>query len=317
MKILVTGAAGFIGSHLCEELLKNENHEVIGLDAFVSPYTPRWIGEQNLHLLKNHPRFTLIEQDLLTAAWENLLPQVEIIVHLAGMPGVRSSWGTDFAAYVTHNILATQRLLEGCRQHPVQKLIYGSTSSVYGEKTGKVNELASTQPLSPYGVTKLTGEQLCRVYHHNHRVPAVILRFFTVYGPRQRPDMAFHRFIRFMLEGQPIPVYGDGKQSRDFTFVEDCVKGIASTLDAKEIIGETINIGGKERATVLECISMIEELFSRKVQLQFTGKAIGEPKHTWADIEKAKKLLNYEPKVDLRSGLAREIADLRQLYTNS
>ncbi|MDF2959651.1 MAG: UDP-glucose 4-epimerase [Paenibacillus sp.] len=310
MKILVTGAAGFIGSHLCERLLQDKSHEVIGLDAFIKSSTPVKAREHNLRHLLQHPRFTFIKQDLLKVQWDHFLPSVDIVYHLAGMPGVRSSWGEDFKAYITNNIEATQRLLEGCRTYPVKKFVYASTSSVYGEKTGQVNEAALTQPLSPYGVSKLTGEQLCRVYAHNDGIPAVILRFFTVYGPRQRPDMAFHRFISHILQNKPIPINGDGNQTRDFTYVEDCVSAIAATAHAENIIGETINIGGKERASVLDCIAILEELFAAKVKLQFMGKAYGEPRHTWADINKAQSLLGYEPKTDLRKGLKAEIIDI-------
>ncbi|BBH21091.1 putative UDP-glucose epimerase YtcB [Paenibacillus baekrokdamisoli] len=310
MKILVTGAAGFIGSTLCERLLQEESYEVIGLDALIPSSTPVRAREHNLSQLLRHPRFTFIRQDLLKISWESLLPNVDIVYHLAGIPGVRSSWGDDFKTYIMNNIEATQRLLEGCRQYPVKKFIYASTSSVYGEKTGQVNEAAITEPLSPYGVSKLTGEHLCKVYAHNDNIPVVILRFFTVYGPRQRPDMAFHRFITHILHNKPITIYGDGHQTRDFTYVEDCVTAIAAAAAAEGIIGETINIGGKERASVLECISMIEDIFGKKVELRYMGKAFGEPRHTWADISKAQTLLGYEPTTDLCKGMKAEILDI-------
>lgn len=314
MKIVVTGAAGFIGSHLCERLLQDEQVEVIGLDAFVPSASPVWMRESNLHGLLRHPRFTLVKQDLRSVSWEQLLPKVEIVLHLAGMPGVRSSWGEDFKAYITHNIAATQRLLEGCKRYNIRKFIYASTSSVYGQKTGPVAESAGVEPLSPYGVSKLTGEHLCKVYDSNEHLPVVILRFFTVYGPRQRADMAFHRFIRRMLENKPIPLYGDGRQSRDFTYIADCVEAVARAVYADGLIGETINIGGKARATVLECIAILEELFGRKAELQRVGDIYGEPKQTWADISKAQSLLGYQPQTDLRSGLEAEYRFLRNLY---
>ncbi|MFD0675762.1 MULTISPECIES: NAD-dependent epimerase/dehydratase family protein [unclassified Paenibacillus] len=310
MNILVTGASGFIGSHLCERLLQNENNNVIGLDAYIKSSTPVKARKYNLSRILQHPRFTFIKQDLLKINWENLLPNIDVVYHLAGIPGVRSSWGKDFKTYIRNNIEATQHLLEGCRQFPVKKFIYASTSSVYGEKTGQVSESASTEPLSPYGVSKLTGEQLCKVYAHNDNIPVVILRFFTVYGPRQRPDMAFHRFINHILQNKPITIYGDGNQTRDFTYVEDCVTAVAAAATAEGIIGETINIGGKERASVLECISIIEEIFGTKADRQYMGKAYGEPRHTWADISKAQSLLGYEPKIDLRQGLKAEIMDI-------
>lgn len=312
MKILVTGAAGFIGSHLCERLLQDPQHEVIGLDAIIPSSTPHQIRLYNLRHLLQHQRFTFVQQNLLLADWDTLLPGIDIVYHLAGMPGVRSSWGHDFIHYIEHNIEATQRLLEGVSAHPVDKFIYASTSSVYGEKFGPVAETASAAPLSPYGVSKLTGEHLCHVYAHNHHIPVTILRFFTVYGPRQRPDMAFHKFIRHILNNKPIPINGDGSQTRDFTYVDDCVAAIAATAYAERIIGETINIGGKERASVLDCIAILEELLDKKAARQFMGKPIGEPSQTWADISKAEKLLRYSPRTDLRTGLYAEIKDIRE-----
>lgn len=314
MKILVTGAAGFIGSHLCEFLLSDKKISVIGIDGFLG-FTNHSIKQRNLKNLMNHPRFQFVKEDLLYINWSDHLNDVDVIYHLAGMPGVRSSWGKDFKIYVDYNINATQRLLEACRTLPIKKFIYASTSSAYGDQTGKVSEDMSCSPLSPYGVTKLTGEYLCKVYQENDDIPIVILRYFTVYGPRQRPDMAFHRFIKRMLLNEPIQVYGDGKQTRDFTFISDCVKGTAAVLHAKNcVIGETINIGGKERASVLETISILEEILQKKANIQMTGTTRGEPKHTWADISKAEKLLNYQPIVSLREGLQKEIDDLKLLY---
>lgn len=314
MKILVTGAAGFIGSHLCERLLQDKNHEVVGIDNYVPSGTPKWIKENNLRQLSSYPGFTFAELDLIHAPLAHYLADVDIVFHLAAIPGVRSSWGNDFAAYIANNILATQKLLEACRRSSIQKFVYASTSSVYGDKTGSVSERAGVAPLSPYGVSKLTGEQLCRVYYKNDGVPVVVLRFFTVYGPRQRPDMAFHRFIRQMLQNEAITLYGSGHQTRDFTYIRDCVEGIASAVDAEGIIGHTLNIGGKERASVLECIGLLEQLLSVKAKLAWIGPTYGEPQHTWADIRKARRLLKYEPKTDLKYGLSREIAYIRELY---
>lgn len=314
MKILVTGAAGFIGSHLCERLLQNPQNEVIGIDVFLPYGTSRCIRERNLQNLLHSSRFTFIEDDLLHVNWNTLLEGVDIIYHLAGVPGVRSSWGQDFTLYVTNNIIVTQRLLEACLTFPIKKFIYTSTSSVYGQKDGKVTETSEPTPLSPYGVTKLSGEHLCRVFYQNDGLPITILRLFTVYGPRQRPDMAFHKFIKRTLTNETIEIYGDGQQTRDFTFISDCVNAIASAATSENIVGETINIGGKERASLLTCLSILEEGLGQKFNVRYTGSTYGEPHHTWADITKAQKLLNYDPQITLKEGLLKEIEDLKDLY---
>ncbi|HET7658246.1 MAG TPA: NAD-dependent epimerase/dehydratase family protein [Bacillales bacterium] len=313
MRIVVTGAAGFIGSHLCEYFLR-KGHHVIGIDGLVGAGSET-VRNRNLKKSEWYPRFQLKKVNLLDTDWHPLLENVNAVFHLAGMPGVRTSWGKDFKQYVNHNILATQRLLEACRHHKqIEKLVYISTSSVYGETSGKTVEDQLPSPLSPYGVSKLTGESLCHVYHKAYGVPIVVLRYFTVYGPRQRPDMAFHRFIHQLFVGSPISVYGDGKQTRDFTYVADCVEATASVLNANQVIGETINIGGKERASVLDVIALLEDITGIKAVLEFQGESKGEPKQTWADIRKAENLLNYEPKTKLQDGLRKEVEDLTELY---
>lgn len=313
MKILVTGAAGFIGSYLCEKLLKDPINRIIGVDSFIGP-TPINLKQFNLQSLKNQPRFQFIEMDLMTADLDNLLNEVDIIYHLAGMPGVRSSWGNDFDPYVRNNIFVTQRLLEAAKNKNLTKFIYASTSSIYGEKSGKVSEESIPTPLSPYGITKLTGEHLCHVYYKSFGVPIVVVRFFTVYGPRQRPDMAFHRFIAQILKEEPITIYGDGTQSRDFTFISDCVDATSAVLNQDHLIGRTINIGGKERASINEIIRMLEQLTGKKAKINYTQKVNGEPKHTWADITLAQTLLHYNPKISLIEGLAREMNYIRSVY---
>ncbi|MFJ5623713.1 NAD-dependent epimerase/dehydratase family protein [Peribacillus loiseleuriae] len=314
MKILVTGAAGFIGSHLCEKLLTDKNNKIIGVDTFTGP-TPKKLKSVNLGNLLNNTRFRLIETDLLTADLEKLLEEIDIIYHLAGIPGVRSSWGKDFDPYVKNNISVTQRLLEAVKNKKLVKFIYASTSSVYGEVDGKVTEDAYLSPLSPYGITKLTGEHLCNVYHKSFNIPIVTVRFFTVYGPRQRPDMAFHRFITQILKGETLSIFGDGTQTRDFTYVADCVEAIASIIYKDNVIGETINIGGKERASINEILTIIETLTGKKAMIDYLPKLLGEPTHTWADISKAQKMLNYNPKVSLREGITKEIEYIRSIYT--
>ncbi|OIJ18760.1 UDP-glucose 4-epimerase [Anaerobacillus alkalidiazotrophicus] len=313
MKIIVTGAAGFIGSHLCERLLAEEQHQVIGIDGFINPLL-KSIKQRNLTALLQHPRFTFVNENLLTIDWKKILINVDVIYHLAAMPGVRSSWGKDFDPYVSNNISVTQRLLESCRNVQIKKLIYISTSSIYGEVHGKVTEDRKPSPLSPYGVTKLTGEYLCKVYQKTDNIPVTILRYFTVYGPRQRGDMAFHRFILHKLQNKPIPIYGSGKQTRDFTYVSDCVEATAQVLHANNVIGETINIGGKERASILDIISILEDILGETVEVEFKEKPRGEPMHTWADVTKAEKLLHYKPKISLEIGLQHELEDLKRLY---
>lgn len=313
MNILVTGAAGFVGSHLCEKLLLDTNINIIGVDMFTGP-TPKELKQWNLKDLLQNPRFTFVQTDLLKADLEQLLDGVNVVYHLAGMPGVRASWGKDFDPYVMNNILVTQRLLEAVKNKPLDKFIYSSTSSIYGEKDGMVPEDAIPTPLSPYGITKLTGEHLCNVYHTSYQIPVVIIRYFTVYGPRQRPDMAFHRFIKQILKGEPLTLFGDGTQSRDFTYISDCVEGTSSILRKNNVIGQTINIGGKERASVNDVIAMIEELTGKKAKMEFLPKMNGEPKHTWADISKARTLLDYDPNVTLKKGLAKELEYIREVY---
>jgi len=310
MKLLVTGAAGFIGSHLCERLLQIKDMEIIGVDGFINP-SLNLTKQRNLRLLLTHPRFQFHEVDLRRANLESLLDGVQVVYHLAAIPGVRTSWGADFQTYVDHNIVATQILLEAVCKCSLEKFIYISTSSIYGEKVGKVAEDSSPAPLSPYGVSKLTGEYLCKVYQASYGVPIVILRYFTLFGPRQRSDMAFHRFIKGILDHEPIQIYGDGKQTRDFTFIKDCIEATAAVLQAEGVIGETINIGGRERASVLEVISILENLLNKRATLEFMEKLPGDPKDTWADISKAQTLLNYNPVSSLKTGLEQQINDIR------
>ncbi len=313
MRIIVTGAAGFIGSHLCERLLQEEENVVIGIDGLID-LDQKPMKLKNIKNLQNHPRFQFLNKNLLEIAWSPLLAKDDVIFHLAAVPGVRSSWGTNFHLYVDHNIRVTQRLLEACKNVSLKKLIYASTSSVYGEVNGKVSEDLTPAPLSPYGVTKLTGEHLCKVYSESDGIPITILRYFTVYGPRQRPDMAFHRFIDCLIRKKPITIYGDGKQTRDFTFIDDCVEGTVAALYADNVLGETINIGGKERQSILQVIKILEEISGEEIKLDFIGKLHGEPRHTWADLTKAEQLLHYKPMVPLREGLRQELMDLQKIY---
>ncbi|PFM05725.1 UDP-glucose 4-epimerase [Bacillus cereus] len=314
MKILVTGAAGFIGSHLCQALLENKSYHVMAIDHFIGP-TPQTLKTDNIRTLQKNPRFQFIRENILTADLTSLLKDVKIVYHLAAIPGVRTSWGKDFHPYVTNNILATQYLLEACKEIKLEKFIHISTSSVYGEKFGRVSEDLLPNPLSPYGVTKLSSEHLCHIYHKNFHIPIVILRYFTVYGPRQRPDMAFHRLIKQILKNKPLTIFGDGTQTRDFTYIDDCIRGTIAALETSEdIIGEVINIGGTERSSVLNIISTLEKISGKSANKFFLKSIPGEPKQTWADISKANKLLQYRPVVSLTNGLEAEYKYIKQLY---
>jgi UDP-glucuronate 4-epimerase len=310
-RALVTGCAGFIGSTLSERLLK-DGWEVVGLDAFISNYDRR-IKEHNLAQLLLHPRFRFFENDLRNLSFRELLAAVDVVFHQAALPGVRTSWGSQFQEYVDHNILVTQALLEAAKDVHLHKIIYASSSSVYGGTEGPTDEHRTPQPISPYGVTKLSAEQLCQLYAKAFGVPVVSLRYFTVFGPRQRPDMAFHKFIKSILAGQPIQVYGDGKQSRDFTFIDDAVT--ANLLAATSTVsGEVFNIGGISHLTVREAISLIEKHTGKQATLHHLPEQPGDPKHTFADITKAKTLLGYDPQFDVEKGIALQIQQVRSLY---
>src|SRR5438034_3747787 len=244
-RVVVTGAAGFIGSHLCERLLA-DGHEVIGIDSF-SDYYERGRKEQNLETLRRDGRFTLEELDLVAADLSKPLRGAKVVFHLAGQPGVRPSWGGHFDRYVQDNIVATQRLLEALREVAVERLVFASSSSVYGDaEMFPTKETALPRPVSPYGMTKLAAEHLTFVYLRNFGIPATSLRYFTVYGPRQRPDMAFCRFMEALVDNEEIEIYGDGEQTREFTFVSDAVDGTVKAASA-DVVGQIVNLGGGSR----------------------------------------------------------------------
>jgi len=308
---LVTGAAGFIGSHLCERLLEL-GHRVVGVDAFTD-YYPRPVKEGNLAGFRGHPAFRLVEADLGRADLAGLVGEVDFVLHQAGQPGVRPSWGSHFDQYVARNLLATQRLLETVRgSRRLRRMVFASSSSVYGQaRELPLREESLPQPYSPYGVTKLAAEHLCRLYHQNFGVPIVALRYFTVYGPRQRPDMGFHRFIRAALAEQPIPVYGDGEQTRDFTYVADTVEANLLALTGP-VAGGLFNIGGGSRVSVNEILRTLEEVMGVAVRREAQPEQPGDVRHTWADTTRARELLGFRPGVSLRTGLERQVAWLRQ-----
>ena len=225
---------------------------------------------------------------------------------------MRASWGESFRIYTDNNVLATQMVLESCRRRGVPKVVYASSSSVYGDTDElPMHEEANCRPVSPYGVTKLAGEQLCRLYWKNHGVPTVSLRFFTVYGPRQRPDMAFHLFLQAMFDGRPLEMYGSGNQTRDFTFVDDIVGGIVLAMGGAD--GAVYNLGGGSRVTLLEAIRTLESVSGRTAEVRGEGVQAGDVRHTWADLTRARDELGYAPQVPLEEGLRREAEWLREL----
>ncbi len=307
---LVTGAAGFIGSHLCERLLR-EGYRVVGVDAFTGYYS-RSAKEQNLATLHSHPGFQLVETDLSQADPTPLVAEADVIFHQAGQPGVRASWGKEFDLYLHHNISATQKLLEAVKGSTrLRRLVFASSSSVYGQTEElPLSEESLPRPYSPYGVTKLAAEHLCSLYHANYGVPTVALRYFTVYGPRQRPDMGFDKFIRAALEKRPIPVYGDGEQTRDFTYVADAVEANWLAL-ASEGVGAVFNIGGGSRSSVNQVLATLEDILGHSIRREQRPPEKGDVRHTWADTTKARRLLGFAPRVSLREGLTQQVRWIR------
>jgi nucleoside-diphosphate-sugar epimerase len=311
VKALVTGAAGFVGSHVSEALLAR-GADVVGVDCFTDYYA-REIKEGNLAGLRKQPKFRFVEAALQTVPLAGLLDDVTHVFHLAAQAGVRKSWGEDFRVYTSHNVDSTQRLLEAVKDRQIHRFVYASSSSVYGDGVPiPMREDTYLQPLSPYGVTKLAAEHLCNLYHANYGVPSVSLRFFTVYGPRQRPDMAFHRFIRAAFEDKPITVYGDGGQTRDFTFIADIVDANLAAGDQGRP-GGVYNIGGGSRVSVLEVLEIIGRLTGRPLQIHREAAQKGDMRDTFADTTRARTDLGFHPRFTLERGLAEECAWLADL----
>ena len=304
MKALVTGVAGFIGSHLAERLLA-KGWDVTGVDAFTD-YYPRAIKEANLGGLRGNPRFQFVETSLQQADLGALLEGRTHVFHLAAQAGVRKSWGRDFRTYTDNNVDATQKLLEACVGRSLHRFVYASSSSLYGDNVSMpMREDALPQPVSPYGVTKLAAEQLGYLYFVNHALPATALRYFTVYGPRQRPDMAFHRFIRASLDGAPITLYGDGEQTRDFTYVADAV---AATIAAGErgVPGRAYNVGGGSRVSMNRVIEIIGVVAGRPLEVRREPAQKGDMRDTYADTSLARSDLGFTPSVTLEQGIEAE-----------
>ena len=305
MTALVTGAAGFIGSHLCAALLE-AGERVRAIDSFTD-YYPRSLKEENLAEIRSREGFSFIELDLLEAPLHSLLDGVSVVYHLAGQPGVRASWGREFDAYTANNVLVTQRLLEACRTRTtVRKFVYASSSSVYGAaERFPTPETARPAPRSPYGVTKLAAEHLCELYRDNFGVPTASLRLFTVYGPRQRPDMAFSRLVEAALDGRPFELYGDGQQTRDFTFVADVVEAFRSA--ARSSWCGVANVGGGARRSMRDVLAIVESICGT-VRIEHRPPEAGDVRDTSADTSTARSAFGYEPAVSLADGLAAMIA---------
>jgi nucleoside-diphosphate-sugar epimerase len=311
---IVTGVAGFIGSNLAQKLLE-QGDQVIGIDQFNDYYDPS-LKRQNVHILANYPEFKLIEADIQALDWRQLLQGVEVLFHQAAQAGVRASWGDGFRQYTERNINATQIILEAAKETPsLQRMVFASTSSVYGNaETMPTPETLCPQPVSPYGITKLAAERLCWLYHQNFNVPVTALRYFTVYGPRQRPDMAFHKFFQAAIAGKPIGIYGDGKQTRDFTFISDAVAANLAAAVVPEALGEVFNIGGGSRVVLLDVLDTMEKVIGKPIERLHQGLARGDARHTAADVTKARTILGYNPQVSLAEGLAQEWQWIQGLY---
>src|SRR6056297_1756512 len=311
MKALVTGTAGFIGSTLTEKLLK-EGYEVIGVDCFID-YYPRKLKEKNIESFIDNNNFTFIEKNILDLDLKKLLEDIDYIFHQAAQAGVRASWGEDFYIYTDNNIMGTQKLLEAAKVNNIKKFVYASSSSVYGDTENlPMKETNRLQPISPYGVSKLAAENLCYLYYKNFNVPIVSLRYFTVFGERQRPDMAFHIFIKAILKDKKLIIFGDGKQSRNFTHVDDIIK--TNILAAESgVKGEIFNIGGDGKRVVLnDAIDLMEEIIGKNANREYKKVVKGDVKHTSADTSKAKKMLGYKPEIEFEKGLKKEVEFLKK-----
>jgi nucleoside-diphosphate-sugar epimerase len=315
MRILVTGAAGFIGSRLCTRLLA-DGASVTGVDC-LTDYYPRWIKERNLAPLIKNRRFRYLAADLNDLPLRRTLRGVDAVCHLAAQAGVRASWGRSFSGYIHHNIEATQRLLEAAKDRPLRRIVFASSSSVYGATRDlPMTESSAVRPLSPYGVTKLAAEALCVLYARNYGLPTIALRFFTVYGPGQRPDMAFHKFFLAVRNGRPLTVFGSGRQTRDFTYVDDIVAASVAALERGRN-GEVYNVGGGHRETLNRLFPLLGRITGRPVRIERIDKQKGDVPDTFAGIAKARRELGFVPRTPLEEGLRREWEYILDLYANA
>lgn len=316
MKILITGAGGFIGSTLTDVMLRR-GYEVVGIEGFIDNYEP-YLKRLNLSDAMPNDNFTFLAQDLSEddcygeIEEEGYLEGVQTVVHLAARPGVRDSWGDHFADYTDNNVLATQKLLELFKERPEVHFIYASSSSIYGDAAKlPVKEDDSPAPVSPYGATKLAGEDLMAIYAKSFGLTPTILRFFTVYGPRQRPDMAIHKFIKRIAEGEAIPVFGNGENGRDYTYIGDIIDALGKVID-KNIRGETFNVGGGKSTALKDMVSAVEDALEKKAVVERLPMQPGDVKDTLADISKLRTAVGYAPSTDLRTGIAAQVSWMRE-----
>ena len=312
---IVTGVAGFIGSHLAETILK-QGDRIIGIDL-INDYYDVSQKNANIACLRQYKNFEFIKADIQELDWLELLKDVDVVYHQAAQAGVRSSWGKGFYDYTERNINATQIILEAAKEvNSIKRFVYASSSSVYGNaQKMPTSETIPPVPVSPYGITKLAAERMCLLYYQNFNVPITALRYFTVYGPRQRPDMAFHKFFKAVIRDEAISIYGDGQQTRDFTFVSDVVAANLAAGSVPEAIGEVFNIGGGSRVNLMDVLAIIEKITKQPLKKEFVAKARGDARHTSADISKAREILGYQPKISLSEGLAKEWEWIESVYS--
>jgi len=306
LNAVVNGTAGFIGSTLAERLVA-EGHEVVGVDC-LTPYYDVAAKRSNLDALLDSDGFTFVQADLRDCDLEALIDGADVIFHLAGQPGVRLSWADGFGDYAAHNILATQRLLEAAKRRWIKRVVYASSSSVYGNSPSyPTTEGSLLRPHSPYGVTKLAAEHLCTLYADNWGLSTVSLRYFTVYGPRQRPDMAMHRLIDAALSGQPFPLFGNGQQVRDFTYVDDVVRAtiLAGTTDVPA--GSVLNVAGGSSTTMVGLIQQVASACERRVEVRVTPAQPGDVERTGGSTSLALELLGWQPLTDLATGIGSQV----------
>jgi UDP-glucuronate 4-epimerase len=305
MRILVTGSSGFIGTNLCESLLE-DGFEVVGVDSLTDNYSS-WIKERNTNDLRKYPKYEFHQDDLLSTNLTSLLSDIDIICHLAGQPSVHNSWGDSFEVYSQRNIVLTQKLLQAAKELGISKFVNSSSSSVYGRiRTLKTKESDEKNPISPYGVTKLAAENLTTLYASEFNLKTVSLRYFTVYGPRQRPDMAFSKLISSAVEGKVFPLHGDGSQVRDFTFVGDVVEAIRLAAFNDVIPGSVFNIGGGNPISMSSTIEILEGILKTKIDLRSDTFGPGNPMATSADCSSAEKAFGWRPRVDITQGLTEQ-----------